>query len=184
MDFFERLAKVNLLNVAPSLGTSVAHLRLWKSRVISKHKTHKCRGWMERRETIIYNSKDRLSVNDGGSLDGWGPKDDRKVSRSCQNQWSGGWPDEESPSGRMLRIGVWNSRKRTLRWTQGSECFLWLWSLESRSQENNRLSSDFDLWRLVVNRRTGCSLTSVSDAPNGDSAAILDTIYQRQFRTC
>lgn len=69
-------------------GTFVDHLRLWKSRVISKHITHKCRGWMERREIIIYNSKDWLSVNDGGSLDGWNPKDDRKVRRSCQNQWS------------------------------------------------------------------------------------------------
>lgn len=43
------------------------------------------------------------------------------------------------------------------------------------------LSSDFGLWRLVVNRRTGCSLPSVSDAPKGDSTAILETIYQRQF---
>lgn len=48
-----RLEITNLLNEPPPQGTFVDHLRLEKSRAISKHITHKLRGWMERREMLF-----------------------------------------------------------------------------------------------------------------------------------
>lgn len=48
-----RLEITNLLDEPPPQGSFVAHLRLEKSRAISKHIRHTLRGWMERRGMLF-----------------------------------------------------------------------------------------------------------------------------------
>lgn len=142
---WERLTIINLLNVAPPLGTFVDHLKLWKSKVISKHITHKYKGWMERRETI-YNSKDWLSVNDEDSWMGGALRMTGRSVGPARTSGPGGWPEEESS------------------WVE--ECQGFVSEIAGRQPSGELrgrvLSSDFGPWRLVVNRRTGCLLTSMS----------------------